>query len=278
MERSRRQLLKGLLGLPFVTQNILYASAQPKHGPASKSQTGSRAKKTTLGSICVHFEGAFAYWVYSDRIDVFTPNLPTEHDYCMGLGEQRLYAYPQMDIDLRQALPDIKGSFRLSDKTRNIIFNKSEIGVTAPDFNNRYWRITVPIPSDITSEGESSQVKEPFEGKHSSLANQLTQIQTSYKFSYDVDQATAEKLHLRLPASNCALDLRYCVSPKNDTYAHAVKAFHSLRLMLPNLDLDLKPDIGHATLTAQKMHALDTYVLDGHIVLCSAPSVFVIGP
>jgi hypothetical protein len=279
MYHNRRLLLKGLLGAPFFAKNILHASTQGEHVPSSRSHSGSASHTSTSSTLCVHFEGVFGYLVYSNHIEVFTPNLPSEHEYCFGIGGPRLYGYPQMDIDLQDVLPNVGGTFHLNDKTNHIILDKTAAGITAPDFTNRYWRIEVPIPSDITAEGTPSVVKQPFKGKHAPLVSQMKQVQTSYRFSYDLNDKALKKLHLTpvKGSGGCLLELRYCVAPKSQLYQHAVTAFHALRLMLPGLDLDLKDDIGFAKLTAKEMKSRDVYVMDGHLYLCTAPPIFVTG-
>ncbi len=275
MQSSRRELLKGLLSLPFITASVVTATPEQ---PGNQKKQHSDASKFP-GSMCLHFEGVFGYLVYADHIEVFTPSLPQQHEYCTGLGNQRIYGYPPGDFDLTSMLPNVNGRFGLVDKTSHILLARNDAEITNSDFSKRYWRFKIPIPTEILAEGDPTMVKQPFSGKHAKLVDQLKQIQTSYQFRYELDEATSKKLHVssvRDPKA-CAADIRYCVAPKYDDYRHAVSAFHELRTMLPNLDLDMKPNIGHPKTDIGKMQSLDEYVMDAHVFLCTAPSIFVTG-
>ena len=243
MQSSRRELLKGLLSLPFITASVVTATPEQ---PGNQKKQHSDASKFP-GSMCLHFEGVFGYLVYADHIEVFTPSLPQQHEYCTGLGNQRIYGYPPGDFDLTSMLPNVNGRFGLVDKTSHILLARNDAEIETlisvsviGGLRFRYRLISL-------AEGDPTMVKEPFSGKHAKLVDQLKQIQTSYQFRYELDEATSKKLHVssvRDPKA-CATDIRYCVAPEYDDYRHAVSAFHELRTMLPNLDLDMKPNIGH---------------------------------
>lgn len=276
MRHSRRQVQIGLIATPFSKTGMLERSIQKKNHTAPAKSDSERAEHD-FGAICLRFEGPFGYLFYSGYIEVFTPDIPEEHEYCFGMGGQYFCGFPSGYMDLYESLPKGNGEPDLPDKS--VILTKSQAEISSPDFTKRYWRIKLPFPSHISGEGEPTQVKQPFQGKQAKYVNNITEIQVSYKFVYNLDAATSKQLHLaqNTTSRECALEITYQIRPKVHTYEHAINAFKALTRMLPELDLELKPNIGHPASDSDKVRTLDAYVLNAHIILCTAPSLFITG-